>query len=188
MLIVKEVNNFFFLGHNINNGDIMKYYINCLLIYSMFGFIIETTIKYLFNPNMNNGSMYGPWIPIYGLGTCLIIIIERSVFNRLKTNRFLKIICLFLISMIVLTLLEFIGGHLIHLITSKVFWDYSKLKFNIGHYIALEISLVWGIASLIIIYSIKPIVDKSIKKIPSIITYSVLFIFLIDLVISIINN
>ena len=85
-------------------------------------------------------------------------------------------------------MLEFIGGNLIHLLTGKVFWDYSKLKFNIGHYIALEISLVWGIMSLVLIYLIKPIIDKILKKIPSIITYLVLFIFIIDLIISVINT
>ena len=129
---------------------------------------------------MNNGIMHGPWIPVYGLGCCIIIFIMRLVFNRFKVNRWLKIILVFLISMIVLTLLELLGGILIEKIFNKVFWDYSDLKFNMGHYIALEISLVWGIMSLVVIYLIKPIIDKIIKKIPSIITYLVLIIFLID--------
>jgi len=166
----------------------MKYYINNFLIYAVFGFIIESIMKYLFNPSMNNGSLYGPWIPVYGLGVCLIIFIMRLVFNRIKVNRFFKILLVFFISIIILTLLELIGGHLIEFITGKVFWDYSKLKFNIGHYIALEISLIWGIMSLVIIYIIKPLTDKLIKRIPSTITYLVLFIFLIDLVISFINH
>ena len=166
----------------------MKYYIKYFIIYSIIGYILETSIKYLFNPSMHNGSLYGPWIPIYGLGTCLIIIIMRLVFNRFKINRINKIILVFIISMISLTLLEFIGGHLIHFITGKVFWDYSKMKFNIGKYISLEISLVWGIMSLIIIYIIKPIIDKVIKKIPSTITYLVFIFFLIDLIISFITN
>ena len=186
MPMPKEVNNFFFLNHT-NIGDYMKYYINNFIIYSIFGFIIETIMKYIFNPSMHNGSLYGPWIPIYGLGACLVIIIERLVFNRFKTNRIIKIIYLFLISVISLTLLEFIGGHLIHFLTGKVFWDYSKMKFNIGHYISVEIACIWGIAALIIVYLIKPIIDKLIKKIPSTITYLVFLIFLIDLTISIIN-
>ena len=166
----------------------MKYYIKSFIIYSIIGYILETSIKYIFTPSMHNGSLYGPWIPIYGLGTCLIIIIMRLVFNRFKINRINKIILVFIISMISLTLLEFIGGHLIHFITGKVFWDYSKMKFNIGKYISLEISLVWGIMSLIIIYIIKPIIDKVIKKIPSTITYLVFIFFLFDLIISFITN
>lgn len=161
----------------------MKYYINIFLIFSIVGFIIETIMKYLFNPSMNNGSLHGPWIPIYGLGACLIVVIMRLVFNRFKVKRFTKIVLVFLISMITLSILELIGGYLIEFLTGKVFWDYSKLKFNIGHYIALEISLVWGIASLVLIYLIKPWLDKLIKKIPSLITYLVFFIFLVDLII-----
>ena len=149
---------------------------------------METTMKYLFNPNMNNGTLHGPWVPIYGFGTCLIIIIMRFVFNRIKVKRFIKVILVFLISTIVLTILEFISGNLIELLTGKVFWDYTKLKFNFGHYIALEISLIWGISSLIIIYVIKPLLDKIIKKIPSIITYSVLSIFIFDLVYSLVTS
>lgn len=137
---------------------------------------------------MNNGSLYGPWVPIYGLGVCLIIIIERLIFNRLKNNRIIKIILLFLISTLLLTTLEFIGGNLLELLTGKVFWDYSKLKFNYGHYIALEISLIWGISAMIIVYIIKPKVDKLIKRIPNYITYPLLIVFLVDIYMSIISK
>lgn len=145
---------------------------------------METTMKIIFFPSMNNGILYGPWIPIYGFGSCLIIVIMRFVFNRIKVNRFLKIIIVFLLSMITLTTIEFIGGNIIELLTEKVFWDYKNLKYNIGHYISLEISLIWGIMSLVVIYLIKPLIDKFIKKIPSILTYLVLIVFIIDCVIT----
>lgn len=162
----------------------ITYYINIFLVYSIIGFIIETTLKTFFFKHMNNGIMYGPWIPVYGLGSVLIIIIMRLVFNRFKVPRWLKIVLVFLISTIVLSLIELLGGILIEKIFNKVFWDYSDLKFNMGHYIALEISLIWGVMSLVVIYIIKPLLDKIIKKIPSVITYLVLFIFLIDAVIT----
>ena len=146
----------------------------------MIGFILETTLKTFFFHNMNNGIMYGPWIPVYGFGCCLIIAIMRFVFNRIKVNRVLKIFLVFLLSFFVLTILEFIGGFLIEKIFNHVFWDYSDLKFNFGHYIALEISLVWGVMSLFIIYVLKPFVDLIIKKIPSFCTYFVFLIFIID--------
>lgn len=166
----------------------MKYYLNTFIVYSVLGFILETTLKCLFFPSMNNGFLIGPWIPIYGLGACIIIFIMRLVFNRFKVKRFVKVICLFFISSIVLTLLEYIGGNLIELLTSKVFWKYDKMMFNFGHYIALEISLVWGVMSLVITYIIKPVLDKIIKKIPSTITYSVLILIFIDFIYSFITN
>lgn len=176
----------FFLVHT-NNGDYMKkvtYYINVFLIYSIIGFIIETTLKTFIFKNMNNGILFGPWIPVYGLGVVLIIFIMRLVFNRIKVKRGIKIFLVFFLSLIVLTIIELLGGILIEKIFNKVFWDYSDLKFNLGHYIALEISLIWGIMSLIVIYLIKPIIDKIIKKIPSVITYLVLFIFIVDAIIT----
>lgn len=137
----------------------MKYYINTFLIYSILGFIFESILK-LFHSNMNNGFLFGPWIPIYGLGVCIIIFIMRLIFNRFKIKRYIKIILLFIISMLTLTLLEFIGGNLIYMLTKKKFWNYSKLKYNIGPFIALEISLIWGIMAIVITYLIKPIIDK----------------------------
>ena len=162
----------------------MKYYINIFLVYSILGFIVEHIIKYLFAPKMNSGVLFGPWVPIYGFGCCLVIIIMRFVFNRIKTNRIIKIILVFLISMITLTTLEFIGGNLIELVTGKVFWDYSNQKYNFGHYISLEMALLWGVMSLVIVYILKPLFDKIIKKIPSGLTYLVLSLFIIDLVIT----
>ena len=164
----------------------MKYYINVFLVYSILGYILETTLKTFFIPSMNNGFLYGPWIPVYGFGCCLIIAIMRLVFNRIKVSRWLKIVLVFLISMGVLTILEFIGGNLIELLTGKVFWDYSDMKYNFGPYISLEISLIWGIISLVIIYVIKPVLDKLIKKIPSIFTYLVLTIFIADFILTLI--
>lgn len=165
----------------------MKYYLNVFLIYSVLGYIMETILKTFFIHGMNNGFLYGPWIPVYGFGCCLIIAIMRLVFNRIKVSRWLKIILVFLISACVLTLLELIGGNLIEALTGKVFWDYSNMKFNFGHYISLEMGLIWGIMSLVIIYIIKPILDKLIKKIPSIVTYLALIIFIIDFIITLIS-
>lgn len=160
----------------------IRYYINSFLVYSIIGFIIETTLKEIFMKNMNNGILYGPWIPVYGLGCVLIIIIMRFVFNRIKVSRWLKILLVFLFSAFFLTFIELLGGLLIEKIFNKVFWDYSNMKFHIGHYISLEMALVWGIMSIVVIYVIKPVIDKIIEKIPSIITYLVFITFIMDVI------
>ena len=167
-------------------GDAMKYYFNVFIIYSMIGYIWETLFKVFGNEGINNGFLYGPWIPVYGFGCCLIIFIMRLVFNRIKTSRLLKIILVFIISTCSLTFLEYLGGNLIEIITGETFWDYSNLKYNYGNYIALEISLAWGFMAIFLIYFIKPIVDKIIKKIPSILTYLVLLTIFMDFVITLI--
>ena len=162
----------------------MLYYYNVFIIYSFFGYLIETFLKHFFFHSMNNGILYGPFIPIYGIGVCLIIFIMRFIFNRLKVNRNYKIFLLFFISFFVLSFIEYLGGVFLELITNKVYWDYSPLRFNIGPYISLEISFLWGIMSIVIVYFIKPFTDKFIKKIPIWVTYLVLFIIICDIIYS----
>lgn len=145
---------------------------------------MEFTLKHLFFPDLNNGFLHGPWSPIYGIGCCSTIAIMRFIFNRLELKRHTKIILLFFTSMLTLTIIEFITGHLIEMKTGEIFWDYSHFKFNIGHYICLEISLLWGIISLLFIYILKPITDKLINKIPTFITYIAFVTLIIDLIAS----
>lgn len=162
----------------------MFYYLNIFLVCSVLGYVIETLLKTFVFHGMNNGILFGPWIPVYGFGAVIIILIERLIFNRLKAPRIVKIILMFISVTLLLTLLEFLGGILIEFLFDKVFWDYSNLKFNFGHYIALEISLLWGVFSLIFIYVIKPIEDKFIKKIPKWVSILVFSIFIIDVILT----
>ena len=158
----------------------LLYYINVFLIYAFIGFIIETLIKYIFLPKMNNGSLNGPWIPIYGLGYILIVIIIKII-NRFSINNTLKNIIIFIVSALLISLLEFIGGIILEKITRKVFWRYDFLPLNIGHYMAVEMAIVWGIISLLIKYIFKPKTDNLVSHTPDFVTYLFFIIFLFDL-------
>lgn len=160
------------------------YYLNLFLFGSIIGFFMETSMKTLVFHTMNNGILFGPWIPIYGIGTCIIVLISKIIFSKFKLNSFLKIILFYFINVIVITIVEFVGGVGIEILFNKVFWDYSSMKFNLGHYICLEVSLLWGILSLIFIYFIKPIEDLIIKKIPSWLTILVLCLFISDYILT----
>jgi len=171
-----------------NSGDFMLYYLNSFYIYSMLGFLLEFLVKTFLFKGMNSGILYGPWLPVYGFGGISVIFIMRFVFNRFNIPRWLKIICVFLMTSIFLSLIELVGGLLIEKVFRRVFWDYSGMKFNIGKYISLEMALVWGVGSLIIIYLIKPLLDKFIKKIPGIITILVSILFFVDVLFTFIFN
>ena len=164
------------------------YYINCFFIYSIIGFIFENIVGIITDTSFDSGILYGPMTPIYGFGVILILVISKYLFFHLHMPRWVETIISFFVLIIVLTILEFIGGVLIENIFGVVFWDYSDFKFNIGTYISLEISFLWGILSIFIIYVIHPILDKFIKNIPYIITFLAIIIFIIDLVITIINK
>ncbi len=163
------------------------YYINCFFIYSFLGFILETLITFILGYNYNSGFLKGPITPLYGIGAILIIIISDKCFKNLHLPRWIETIIVFIIITIILSLLEYIGGTLIEIIFHKVFWDYSNYKFNIGKYICLEMSAVWGILSIIFIYLIKPILDNTIILIPKKITYIFCIIFILDIIYTLIT-
>lgn len=162
----------------------MFYYLNMFLFGSFLGFIFEWILKTLIFTSMNSSILHGPWLPVYGFGVCIIIFIERFVFNRFDMKRIYKIILMFLLVMVITSVVEFLGGVFIEKVFNKVFWDYSNLNFNIGKYVALEIAFCWGILSLLFIYLIKPVIEKIIKKIPKWVSILVFCIMILDFVIT----
>ena len=163
------------------------YYINNFIFFSLFGHLLESTIYLFLNNNNYSGIMYGPWTPVYGLGVIIIIIIY-NIIKKTKLTKFKKTILIAILSMIFLTLIEYIGGISIEYFFHEKFWSYENLKFHIGPYIALEISLIWGLCSLLYIYIIKPLTDKIIKRIPYYITICISVFFIMDLIVTIINR
>lgn len=162
------------------------YYINYFFICSILGFLLETSFYTFCKWDGGSGFLYGPWTPVYGIGAIIIIIIFDFIFKKIKTNKFLKFIIFFITTCILLSIIELIGGVLIEKIFSITFWDYSDHKFHIGKYISLEMALVWGLASTIFIFLLRPLIDKFIDKIPKIITYLLLVLFVIDNIVTLI--
>lgn len=164
------------------------YYINTFLIYSLIGHLLEMTAQSFFIENPNSGILFGPWTPVYGFGAIIIILTYKTVFKKLHMNKFLEIIIAFFIVSILLSFIEWIGGVLIEKIFGIVFWNYSDQRFNLGKYVSLEMTLLWGIASLICYYIINPILYKLIVKIPKFVTYIFAIIFFIDVVYTIVSK
>lgn len=163
---------------------IHMYYLNYFFVSSILGFLLETFFYLIFNWEGNSGYLFGPWTPIYGLGSIIIIFIYDFLKRKIKGN-FLKFILFFISVCIILSIIELIGGYLIEGIFHEVFWDYSDHHFNIGKYASLEMSLVWGIASLVFIYLFRPIIDKYIYYIPKFIDYILILLFIIDNIVTI---
>lgn len=156
------------------------YYLNCFFIYSIFGHILESLAAYITHTNFKSGFLYGWWTPVYGIGAVTILFISKYLFKNLHMNRFLETIIVFFVVAIVLSTIEALGGVFLEKIFGVTFWDYNSHKFHIGKYISLEMTLVWGIASIIFIYVIHPLLDSFIKKIPTWITILLIILFLFD--------
>lgn len=157
------------------------YYLNLYFIGAFIGYIYETILKNSLFSNINNGILYGPWIPVYGIGSVVSSYISNKVF-KLKINRVVKVLITFALIFIILTFIEEMGGLFIHYFFHKKFWNYKKLLFNIGPYISLETSILWCMLSFLFIFYLKPLLDLFIKKIPKVLTIGISLLHIIDLI------
>lgn len=156
------------------------YYINYFFIFSIIGHIIETFVY----PDRVSGILFGWWTPVYGIGTVIILLIHKFI-DKSKLKGFLKLLILFVACSIILSIIEAIGGYLIEWLFHTSFWSYEDYRFNIGKYAALEMCLIWGLCSILLIYFLKPLFDKIIGKIPKYLTYILIILFVIDLILTI---
>lgn len=164
------------------------FYVNCFFVYSILGYILETVVSLITKSNFKSGILTGPWTIVYGIGALVILFTSNYLFKNLHMNRVIETIVLFFVIGIILSFLEALGGVLTEKIFGKVFWDYSSQKYHIGHYISLEMTLVWSVASVIFIYVIHPLLKDIIKKIPIFITIILIGLFLFDVLKTFINK
>lgn len=106
------------------------------LIYSFLGWILETILAATKQRRfVNRGLINGPLCTIYGVAIVILTIFGQE----------LPLFWLFLGAMIVATVTEWIGGHMIERFYHERWWDYSNVKWNLDGYICLPASLVWGV-------------------------------------------
>lgn len=165
----------------------LKYlFIFCL--FSVVGWILELSFRSISTKKfVNPGFMSGCVLPIYGFGAVILNII-CTLSLELKFNY--KILLIFLLSTIILSLLEFISGYVLLKFFHLRLWDYSDIKFNIKGFICLRFSFVWGLLSLIYYYLVFPWINNYttifISNIFCLFALGIFFgVFLIDLFISI---
>ena len=107
---------------------------------------------------VNRGFLNGPICPIYGVGVTIVI----AFLTPYKDN----LILLYISSVILVTLLEGVTGWAMDKIFHNKWWDYSKQPFNIGGYVCLIFSLVWGIACVAIMDLVHPLIHQALTFIP----------------------
>lgn len=164
------------------------YYLNCFFIYSILGFVLESFLAWISRSGFKSGILYGPWTPIYGIGVVVILLLSNYFFMNLHMPRWIETIVVFIIVAIFLSCLELIGGVLIEKIFNISFWSYENHKFNIGSYISLEMTFIWGIATVLFIYIVNPLFKKIIELIPNALTIVFLIIMVMDFGITLYNN
>lgn len=156
--------------------DKILYYFIIFLVGAITGYIYEVVFYYLTLGVLNNwGILYGPWLPIYGVGAVFL-----SLLKKYKKNPLI----VFLLGMIITGIVEYTIGYISVNIYHQRLWDYSNLPFNIDGLICLRSLLTFAIGGLILIYIIEPLITKYYNKKLYNYTYIVIIIFILDIIIS----
>lgn len=122
---------------------------------------------------VNRGFLNGPLCPIYGVGVAAIV----GVGSLAGDNWIL----LYIVSAVVTSLIELFTGYVLEKLFHMRWWDYSNLPLNIGGYICLPFSLLWGFACVVIIKGIHPVIAGMVGWLPEALSWLLLMIFLITL-------
>ena len=152
------------------------------LIYGFIGWCTEVAYVGLSTGRfVNRGFLNGPICPIYGFGVLLVVV----VLTPLKDNFFI----LFMGSLILTTVIEFLTGFILEKVFHNKWWDYSDQPFNICGYICLKFSIMWGLACTFVMEIVHPVIYKIIHIFPHIpgliIMIVLLAVFVCDIVITV---
>ncbi|WP_099224553.1 putative ABC transporter permease [Listeria costaricensis] len=122
-------------------------------IYAVMGWLWETVYcslkarKYVYR-----GFLFGPYCPIYGFGVVMVL----YLMDPLKEH----IIWLFLLSAVLVSILEYLTSYFLEKFFHATWWDYHDVPLNIGGRIAVPVSLFWGFGCTLIVKVINPEVEE----------------------------
>ena len=162
--------------------------ISLILIFFVFcvtGWVWEVSLHLVANGTfVNRGMLHGPWIPIYGAGSLLIL----TLLYRLRKKPILEFTAIVILAGII----EYMTSYYTEeLFSGKKWWDYQGYFLNLDGRICAEGLLTFGIGGMILVYLIAPMLDNYLRKMKTQIAVPIcvilLTLFMIDQVYSFIN-
>ena len=112
------------------------------MLYCIFGWCYECTYCSVKSAHLQNrGFCHGPWIPIYGVGSCLLVLLTHGHEENL--------LYLFCVGFIGGTCLELVTGVTMNKLFHMRWWDYSQNPLNFHGY-------SWGCAAIFLMRVLHP--------------------------------
>ena len=111
----------------------------------------------------NRGFMRGPFLPLYGSGATMMLIVSIPFQNMELSWR---VIFTYLAGCVGATVLEYITGTVMEALFKVRYWDYSNQKFNIKGRVCLGTSLSWGFLTIAMTEVVHVHVERMVLAIP----------------------
>lgn len=142
---------------------IEKYFLY-FIMYAMIGWIYEVFLEVVVYRwgFSNRGVLFGPWLPVYGIGALIFVISLRKLKERKIYAGKINItpVLVFLGIVIIATVIELIASYIMELTRGGWMWDYDRFAFNYQGRIALNPSIRFGIGGMIFMYILQPLFEK----------------------------
>ena len=126
-------------------------------------FIVGSIVGYLFEMivvlfqkghfEVRQGLIYGPFIPVYGIGAVVYYLIINNVKIKNKKR-------IFFITAILGGITEYICSFVQEKVFGTISWDYSYLIFNLNGRTSLLHCTYWGIAGILYIAYLSPLLEN----------------------------
>lgn len=97
---------------------------------------------------VNRGVLIGPWLPIYGSGGVLILVVLKRFFDRPGL--------LFFLIMGICGIVEYMTGWWLETFFHTRWWDYRDMTFQIQGRVCLIGLLLFGMGGLVFVYLVAP--------------------------------
>lgn len=135
------------------------YYVMLFFVLAFAGWIWEVLLSYFTRHAFINRGVYrGPYLPIYGVGGVLLCLLLRSLRKRPLT--------LFLLSMAVCSVLEYLTSFYLERHWGIRWWDYSGHFLNISGRICLLGAVTFGLGGMALVCFLLPFYEKLYLKLP----------------------
>lgn len=142
------------------------------LIYSFVGWILETIFAITKQRKIiNRGLINGPFCTVYGFTGVLITVALKDLSG----------VWLFLFSAIYASVIEWVAGKIIEKICHERWWNYENNKFNLGGYISLQTSVLWGVLGFIVVTFTNSLLIDAYKLIPFMVVRIILIVVVVAL-------
>lgn len=129
------------------------YYALLFFTTSFVGWLWEVLLYLITDHTFVNRGVYrGPYLPIYGVG-CVILII---LFHKMRRRPVL----VFVLSCLFCSALEYFSGVWLEKKWGIRWWDYSEHMFNIQGHICLTSAIGFGLGGVLLICLVQPVFNK----------------------------
>lgn len=144
--------------------------------YCFFGWCFESAYVSLLKKHpVNRGFMRGPFLPLYGSGAIMMLLVSMPFQDY--------IVLTYIAGCIGATILEYVTGVTMEALFKVRYWDYSNQKFNYKGQVCLSSTLAWGGLTILMTRVVHKPIESFALSIPEDIVLGVVFIVTILVVV-----